>query len=127
MTATGAQTLKAELGRSERRHTVRMLALVAPLLLFLIVNFVVPIGLMLFRGIEDPEARRALPRTIEALSVWDGGGIPQDGVARLLVAELTAVRGGDRLSALANRLNYDVNGLRSLLLRTVRNLPPDTS
>jgi putative spermidine/putrescine transport system permease protein len=123
MTAIGANTLKAELARTERRHTMRMLALVAPLLLFLIVNFVVPIGLMLFRGIEDPEARRALPRTIEALSAWDGRGIPQDGVARLFAAELNAVRGSDRLSPLANRLNYDINGFRSLLLRTVRNLP----
>jgi putative spermidine/putrescine transport system permease protein len=115
--------LKASLRRIERRQSLLAFALVAPLLLFLLVNFVLPIGLMLYRSIDDPEVRAALPRTAAALDAWDGRGMPPPAIAALLVDELGKANDSGDLSRAANRVNYDINGLRSLVMKTARNLP----
>lgn len=115
--------LKANLRRIERWQAVRAFALVAPLLLFLLVNFLLPIGLMLARSVEDRDVRTILPRTLQALAGWNGQGLPDPAIAALLLEELGAARGSADLSRAANRLNYDINGLRTLLMRTGRNLP----
>ncbi|HKV00068.1 MAG TPA: ABC transporter permease [Vineibacter sp.] len=116
-------TLKASLRRIERRQALIGAALVAPLLLFLAVNFLLPIALMLFRSVDDPDVRAIMPRTAAALATWDGRDLPPATVATLMIGELEAARGGADLSRAANRLNYDINGFRSLLLKTARNLP----
>ncbi|MFO1162212.1 MAG: ABC transporter permease [Reyranellaceae bacterium] len=115
--------LKASLRRVERRQSLLAFALVMPLLLFLLVNFVLPIGLMLYRSIDDPEVRTALPHTAAALDAWDGRGQPPAVIATLLVDELGKANDSGDLSRAANRVNYDINGLRSLVMKTARNLP----
>jgi putative spermidine/putrescine transport system permease protein len=122
--ATAPLALKASLRRIERRQSLTAFALVAPLLLFLLVNFLLPIGLMLFRSVDDHEVGAIMPRTAAALAIWDGRDLPPPDVAALLIEELGAARTGEDLSRAANRLNYDINGFRSLLFRTARNLPP---
>lgn len=115
--------LKASLRRIERRQSLLAFALVMPLLLFLLVNFLLPIGLMLYRSIDDPEVRAALPRTAAALDAWDGTGQPPAEIAKLLIDELGKANDNGDLSRAANRVNYDINGLRSLMMKTARNLP----
>lgn len=114
--------LKKRLRRVERRQALKALALVAPLLIFLVINFVLPITLMFFRSVEDHDVRRILPHTVEALAGWDGKALPDNQVAATLLADLAAVSDREDLSRAANRLNYDINGFRSLLFRTVRGL-----
>ncbi len=123
MSSTVPHALKAKLRRIERRQALMAGALVAPLLLFLAVNFLLPIALMLFRSVDDPDVRAIMPRTTAALAMWDGRDLPPATVAAAIIAELDAARGGADLSRAANRLNYDINGFRSLLLKTARNLP----
>ena len=109
-----------------RRFRLRMGAwlLVLPLFLFAAGAFILPIGLMLVRSVQDPDFAGAFPRTAAALTQWDGAGLPPQATARTFLDELQAARGGERLSYAANRLNADVSGFRSLLLRTARNAPP---
>jgi putative spermidine/putrescine transport system permease protein len=120
---TGAAFLRASLRRAERRQTLRALGLVAPLVLFLLLNFAAPIGLMLPRSIQDPELGAALPRTAALLRQADAARLPDERIAAILVDELVSARERGTLSAVANRLNYDINGFRTLLLRTARQLP----
>lgn len=94
--------------------------LVAPLFLFSAVTFLVPIGLMLARSVQDPELSAAFPRTAAGLARWDGAGLPPSAVARDFVDEIRASRGTERISYAANRLNSDLGGFRSALLRTAR-------
>jgi putative spermidine/putrescine transport system permease protein len=120
--ATTRPALAASLRRAERARKRRAFVLIAPLLVFMVLNFVVPIGGMLFRAVEDPELPAALPRTAAALRSWDGGGLPEARLIAAFAEELVAAREAGALSAVANRLNYDLNGFRTLLLRTARQL-----
>lgn len=101
--------------------------LVLPLFAFAVGAFILPIGLMLVRSVQDPDFGTAFPQTAAALSRWDGQGLPEETTARLFAAELRAARGTERMSYAANRLNADISGFRSMLLRTARNAPPPTT
>lgn len=100
--------------------------LTAPLLLFLLVTFVAPIGAFLWRGISDEEVRPVLPRTIAALAGWDGRAAPGEEAFAALVADLREARARDRAAGggliprAAARLNADRPGFRGLLPMTAR-------
>ena len=55
---------------------MRAFGLIAPLLLFLIAFFVVPIGSVLYFSISNPEVTTMLPRVTAALQDWDGQELP---------------------------------------------------
>jgi len=118
--------LKAGLRRAERSQKLHAVLLVAPLCLFLALNFVLPIGSMLLRSIQDPEMRTVLPGTAALLRGLEGGALPDDHIAGVFVTELRQIRDTGALSAVANRLNYDINGFRTLLFRTARQLGDET-
>ena len=100
-------------------------ALVAPLLLFLLLTFVAPIAAMLWRAVSDDEVRPVLPRTLAALETWDGAGIPDEAAFAALVEDLREAKAAGTLPSAATRLNYDVNGFRSLLFGAARRLPAE--
>ncbi|HLS69081.1 MAG TPA: ABC transporter permease [Kiloniellales bacterium] len=117
--------LKVRLKRAERRRKLTALALVAPLLLFLLVVFIVPIGQMMWRSVENPQIGNALPRTIEALAEWEAGEeLPGEEVFAALHADFMAdqelPRGEQTIGSLAVRLNYEISGARSAVSRTAR-------
>ena len=58
MLAADGRPLKASLGRALRRQKIRALLLIAPLLLFIMITFIIPIGQMLFRSVEKPDRER---------------------------------------------------------------------
>ena len=45
--------LKVSLQKSERKNKIRAFLLVAPLLIFILVTFLIPIGDMLVRSVDD--------------------------------------------------------------------------
>lgn len=95
-------------------------ALVLPLAGFLLVFFVVPIGWLLSLSVREAEVPRALPRTLAALQGWQH---PQPLPAPLWGAfaqDLVAAREAQTLADAARRLNYEVNGVRSTLMRAAR-------
>ncbi len=122
-TAAAGRRLKARLGRVERRHALRAMVLVVPMLAFLALTFLVPIASMLYRAIEDPEMGEVLPQTAAALRAWDGVGLPPDEAFETLLGEMPAAMAARTLASVAQRLNHDVSGLRSMTLRTARKLP----
>ena len=62
--------LARRLRRAERTAKLRALLLVLPLLLFVIVAFVLPIGQMLLRSIDNTAPCRLVPQTCRALQGW---------------------------------------------------------
>jgi putative spermidine/putrescine transport system permease protein len=98
--------------------------LVLPLFLFSACIFMVPIALMLARSVQDPELAKAFPRTAGELARWDRKGLPGQEAMGVFITEVRSARGTDRISFAANRLNTDISGFRSMLLRTARMLPP---
>ena len=63
--------LKVSLGRALRRKKLQALLLVAPLFLFIIITFFVPIVDMLFRSVENSIISEILPRSTALLADWD--------------------------------------------------------
>jgi putative spermidine/putrescine transport system permease protein len=82
---------------------------------------------MLFRSISDTEVGRAFPATIASLADWDGTSLPDENSYRILARELVAAREAETLALAARRLNYDINGFRSVLFSSARRLPPENT
>ena len=114
--------LKRRLRRAERTRQVKALALVLPLLLFLLFTFAGPIAGMLWRSVEDWEVRRVLPQTVAALASWDGKDLPDENAYAALASDILAARAAGTLAIAAKRLNYALNGFRTILTSTGRNL-----
>ena len=70
LTASGVP-LRRSLNRALRRQKLRAFVLIAPLLVFVLVTFLAPIGDMLFRSVENQIVADTLPRTVDALANWD--------------------------------------------------------
>ncbi len=114
--------LKRRLRRSERTRQFKALGLVLPLLAFLLFTFLVPIGGMLWRSVDDWEVGQTLPRTAEAVAAWDGMDLPDEAAYAALASDVRQAYADRTLAVAAKRLNYVVNGYRTLLTKTGRAL-----
>jgi putative spermidine/putrescine transport system permease protein len=115
--------LRRRLRRSERLRRWQAALLVAPLLLFLLVCFLLPIAGMLLRSVDNPELRTVMPATAALIRDWNGEGLPDEQVFATFAAELRAARDARTHAIVAKRLAHDLAGFRSLLMTTARKLP----
>lgn len=90
----------------------------------MLIAFAVPIGVFLFRSVANPEVPGTLPRTLARLRDWDGRDLPDEAAFAALVADLRAAPDAADLAILGRRLNYNVAGFRTLIVRTANRLPP---
>ena len=123
LTEFAGLTLKQKLARAERINRLKAQGLILPLLVFLFVVFLLPIGVLLYKSVENPEVVGSLPRTVEAISTWDGRGLPDEPVYRALALDLVDARKNQTIGDLSKRLNMELAGYRSLLAKTGRALP----
>ena len=108
--------------------TRHRLLLAAPLAGFLLVFFLVPIGWLLSLAVREAEVPRALPRTLAALAGWQAPQPLPPALWPAFAQDLVAAREAQTLADAARRLNYEVNGVRSTLMRAARaagNAAPD--
>ncbi|WP_019939504.1 ABC transporter permease [Bordetella sp. FB-8] len=126
MTATlfesNTRAIRSAMRKADRRRKLRAFFLVAPLVLFLLVIFIIPIGALLERAIDNPEVIHSLPRTLAALKSWDKTSEPAPAVYDALIQDLGKVRNTASAGTLARRLNYEIPGYRSLVFKTMRHL-----
>jgi putative spermidine/putrescine transport system permease protein len=115
--------LTRQLRRAESRKRAFAISLTLPLLLFLLVTFLVPIGALLVRAVENPEVASTLSHTVKALSGWNKTTTPPDAAYVAIVEDLSAIKEQSDAGALARRLNSEVSGARSLIMTTYRALP----
>ena len=118
-------SLKAQIRRANRRQRLNALMLTAPLLIFLVASFIIPIAVMLFRAVDDPIVSEALPGTVEALASWDRTDLPDEAAYAAVVEDLRALRDGGldgraMIGKLATRLNFEDAGVRSAVTSTAR-------
>jgi putative spermidine/putrescine transport system permease protein len=114
--------LKTKLAQAERRKKLRSVGLVLPLLVFILVSFIFPIVLMIFRSVDNPVVARTLPRTLAALETWDARDIPDEATFAILAEEMVAAAKVRTIGKVATRLNYDLPGTRSTITKTARKL-----
>ena len=119
----GSTDLARSLQRAERRRKQMAVALTLPLLVFLLLTFLVPIGALLKRAVENPEVADVLVHTGTALAKWDRQGEPPAPAFAALAQDLGALPESAQAGTLARRLNSEVAGARSLIMGTYRALP----
>jgi putative spermidine/putrescine transport system permease protein len=117
--------LRRGLRRSERLRRLQAAALVAPLVLYLVVLFLLPIAGMLWRSVDNPELREVMPQTAALIRSWDGEGLPDEPVFAAFAKELRQAYQDKTLAVAAKRLAYEVAGFRSLMFSTARKLPEE--
>ena len=120
-----AQTLdlRAKLRKSERAYKLKSLMLIAPLFLFVLVCFAFPIGTLLTRSVDNPDVNTALPATTEALATWKGKTLPGELAYAALVTDLANAKEKGQIGALSKRLSYEIPAFRTVISKTLRNLP----
>lgn len=122
------QSLKQKLRKATARSRNQALLMVAPLGLFILITFIMPIGQMLFRSVDDPVVADAVPKTLAALEDWtDRSSAPGEEVFAALAEDLAFLRSGGSdgdgramIGKLATRLNYELAGIRSTITKTAR-------
>lgn len=100
----------------------RAAALTLPLLAFVGVTFIAPLGSMLVRSFYEPHVADALPRTLAALRAWDGSSVPSEDTFRILATELRPLDQQRKLGGVATRVNRSEGGMRSTIMDTARAL-----
>jgi putative spermidine/putrescine transport system permease protein len=100
--------------------TPRRAALFLPLTGFLLVFFVAPLVWLLSLAVREAEVPRALPRTLSALQRWAPDQALPPTLFRAFAQDLGEARAASTLADAARRLNYEVNGVRSTLMRAAR-------
>lgn len=121
VTADGVP-LKVSLARARRRSRNHAMLLVAPLLVFILVTFFIPIFSMLFRSVENSLVADTLPRTVPLLAAWDAGGdaLPDEAVFAALAEDLLEASRNKTAGRIGRRLNYEKSGFSSLFRSSAR-------
>ncbi len=124
MLAADGTPLKKSLARALRRQKLRALALIAPLLIFILLTFIAPIADMLFRSVENQVVSETLPLTVKALADWDPAlrELPDEPVFAALAADLQVAVKERTHTRLGSRLNYELTGVSSLFRKTGRDV-----
>jgi len=124
MLAADGTPLKRSLARALRAQKLRALALIAPLLLFILLTFIAPIVDMLFRSVENQIVSDTMPRTVVALQDWDStsGEAPPDAVFEAAYEDIFIATEFKDHTKLGTRLNYETTGLSSLFRKAGRGL-----
>jgi len=124
MLAADGTPLKTSLRRALRRQKMRALLLISPLLLFILITFIAPIGDMLFRSVENQIVAETLPKTVRALKDWDpdSGALPDETVFRALAEDMVVAVAAKTHTRLGSRLNYEKSGISSLFRKTGRQI-----
>ncbi|MDJ0610433.1 MAG: ABC transporter permease [Kiloniellales bacterium] len=116
MTTADGTPLKVSIARAMRRNRLRAILLVAPLFLFILVTFLIPIFDMTFRSVENSLIPQVLHRTVPLLAQWDetSGELPPEAVFEAMVADLVEGRETRDIGKVGTRLNYEASGMSSL-------------
>ncbi|MFY0659782.1 MAG: ABC transporter permease [Shimia sp.] len=131
MLAADGTPLKKSLARALRLQKTRALMLIAPLLVFVLVSFIFPIGKMLFKSVENDIVVETLPLTVAELQNWDAesGALPDEALYAAFVADMVVAIDAKRHTRLGTRLNYEHTGMSSLFRksgRKIKKLDPAT-
>ena len=112
--------LEESLRKAEKKNKIKAFLLVAPLLLFIIITYIFPIGEMLFRSVDDRMVTNMLPKTFEAMKKWDGKELPQEEVFEAFYLDYKILVEEKRHGKLATQMNYTKNGFKSILKKLAR-------
>ena len=114
--------LEESLKKAEKKNKVKAFLLVAPLLLFLLITYIFPIGEMFTRSIDDKMITNMLPKTFKSMEKWDGKELPPEEVFASFLSDYKVLVKNKTQGKLGQRLNKEKNGFNSILKKLKRKM-----
>ncbi len=112
--------LEVSLKKAEKKNKIKAFLLVAPLLIFLIITYVFPIGEMFSRSIDDKMITNMLPKTFKEMEKWDGQELPPEEVFAAFYYDFKVLVEKQEHGKLGQRLNKEKNGFNSITKKLFR-------
>nr|WP_288256069.1 ABC transporter permease [uncultured Pseudomonas sp.] len=108
---------------ARRKKRLAAFLFVVPLLLFILVTFVAPIGSMLWRSVYHPTVAELIPLTLAELERWDDHKqLPDDRTLSVFVSELHALDKQRLSGKLSEEFNRAFTGMSSVVKSTARRI-----
>lgn len=120
LTTADGRPLKAALGAAQARATRRAFLLVAPLLLFIVLTFIVPIGQMLHRSVYHDGLSANAPMLKAWFDATPAGTPPDEAAYAALAADFKTMKANKTAGLAGTRVNYTLPETRSLFTSTAR-------
>ena len=138
LTTVDGRPLKKAMEQAQRRARIRAFLLVFPLLIFVLVTFVFPVGQLLHRSIhnpafvlhEDVSTGARTPIMVNVRSWFDQNPaevLPGEAAFAALVEDLKVLRKVRAAGQAGTRVNYAWSGARSMFTRAARRAPKLTA
>ncbi|MCD5970652.1 ABC transporter permease [Pseudomonas quasicaspiana] len=119
---TGSSSLKERLNQAERRNKLKSVLLVVPLLAFIAVFFLMPIGDMLVRIVQNGTLAHYMPQSAVELKRWDRAAVPEEKTFSIVGKEILDLLKAQDLDRVGTDLNRVQSGMKLLLNKTARGL-----
>ena len=114
LTTADGKPLKQALAHAQARAKRKALLLVVPLLAFILITFVMPIGQLLFRSIHNDGFSANMPQISAWFDETSAGDAPDEAAYAALVADIAASADARTIGVVGTRVNYEMSGTRSL-------------
>jgi putative spermidine/putrescine transport system permease protein len=120
LTTSDGRPLKAALAEAQKRARRRAFFLVAPLLIFVVVTFIIPIGQMLHRSIYHDGLSANAPEIGAWFRANPEGTEPDEAAFAALAADFKTMKADKTAGMAGTRVNYTLPETRSLFTATAR-------
>jgi len=123
-----SSTEASQAASAQRKKGLRAFLFVVPLLAFILLTFIAPIGSMLWRSVHHPTVAELIPQTLTELQRWDGKTTPDPQTFGVFATELQALAKQRLSGKLAEEFNRAYAGMSSVVkstARKVRSLSPE--
>lgn len=124
LTTPDGTPLKVALKRTLAHRRRTALLLVAPLFIFILFTFLLPIFDMLSRSVDNVVVQNVFPETSELLIKWDDstGELPDEAVFKSFILEGQLAAEAKTINKVGKRFNYEKSGMSSLFRKAGRKL-----
>jgi len=124
ITTADGVPLKESLKKALWQRKKTALLLVAPLFLFVLITFLIPIFDMLIRSVDNSIAGEQFPGVVVEIRNWDldSTELPNEATFQALVDDFKVGAKEKTISRLGRRLNYEQSGMSGLFRKTARKI-----
>ncbi len=120
LTTADGKPLKAALAAAQAKAKRRAFLLVLPLLAFILVSFVFPIGQLLKRSVYNPAFSENMPALVQWFKDTPDDAPIDETAYAALASDLKLLRANKTAGIVGTRVNYDLPGTRSLFTKSAR-------
>lgn len=120
LTTADGRPLKAALAAAQARAKRRAFLLVAPLLVFIVLTFVLPIVQMLQQSIYHDGFSATSPALAAWFSANPSGTVPDEAAFAALASDLALMKKNKTAGEAGTRINYNLGGTRSMFTSAAR-------